>query len=82
MFKFFDQPEWPLNARSVFIGDQDDVIHLKALLDIAPFVSDLKFEKVLADESLKDLVCDVLNHLQSATTDVVCFSCWLAAFAS
>ena len=81
MFEFFDQPEWPLTARGVFIGNQDDVVHLKALLDIAPFVSNLKLGKVLTDESLKKLVGNVLNHLPAAT-DVVRFSRRLAAFSS
>ena len=55
MFKFFDQPEWPLTARSVFIGDQDDVVHLKALLDIAPLVSNLKFGRYSLTNRSKNL---------------------------
>ena len=55
MFDFFDQHEWPMTARSVFIGDQVDVVHLKALLDIVPLVLNLNLGKMIADESLKKL---------------------------
>ena len=47
--------EWPMTARSVFIGNQVDVVHLKAFLDIVPLVSNLNLGKMIAEESLKKL---------------------------
>ena len=73
--------QWPLTASIVFVSDQDDVVHLKAFFDVTPLVANLHFGQVLADESLKKLVGDVLNY-SAAAMNVVCFSCRLVAVTS